>query len=84
MSAAPPSADALAAKRGSLKSVEVKEGGATPEQALLDNLKKVYDSNGGDAAKIAAACGCNAAKLNEKKPANADEFAKNMAAGFYE
>ncbi len=81
--AAAPSADALQAKRGSLKKIEVKEGGVAPEQALLDNLKKIFTDNGGDFAKIAAASGCDAKLLAAKKPASADEFAAGMAAGFY-
>ena len=52
MSGAPPSEADLQAKADGLKKTETKEGGAGVDTAVFE---KLWDDNGGDAAKITAA-----------------------------
>merc|ERR1712137_1165683 len=80
-----PSAEELAAKAGALK-----KGGDTKESdklavdpAAVDAMKKLYDDNGGDIDKLAAATGCDKALMEASKPSDAADFASKVLSGKY-
>lgn len=84
MSAEAPSADALAAQAGKLKS-----GGSAPESKAptdldpqaLAAMKKLFEECGGDVAKLSEKTG---SKVTADKAGDADSFAKNMLMGAFE
>jgi len=82
---APPSVDALAAKAGALKSSgDTKAADALAlDPAAIEALSKLFNDNGGDIAKLAAATGCDAALMAKYAPADAADFAKKVLSGKY-
>ena len=50
---------------------------------MVMSLVKLFTDNGGDAAAIAAACGCSTESLRGNPPADADDFAHMYLAGAF-
>ena len=53
------------------------------ENATVESLTKLYTDYAGDLYKLAAATGCNARRMRNDEPVDADDFASKVLAGAY-
>ena len=77
MASWPSPVDIVAASR------RMRRNGGGVRREMIRSLAKLFTDNGGDAAAIAAACGCSAESLTVSPPASAHDFANKFLDGAY-
>jgi len=81
---APPRPSMLQAAAGKLKPAAANESKQQVAMgAAIEGIARLWNDNDGDADRIAAVCGCDAALIRKFPPADAQEFAKQLFAGKY-